>query len=145
MKLIHTSPEKIKTIHAHGLFDDCLFFSSTEYTMTQANSVFVYSLEQDEEKVVAVYDLYDEEVVSEIAERLDISEDVAERVLDGRNSVWDYSDEADDAWWLQAKQGECAKKMGYEACESQDEQGSVYIIPMLNRENELILERTDVS
>ncbi|WP_163370953.1 hypothetical protein [Endozoicomonas acroporae] len=145
MKLIHTSPEEIKTIHAHGLFDDCLFFSSSEYTMTQSDTVFVYSLEQDDEQVVAVYELYDEEIVSEIAEKLEISEDDAERVLDGRDSSWNHGGDGEDDWWVQAKQGECAKKMGYQACESKDEQGTVYIIPMFGREADLNLERIDAA
>ncbi len=145
MKLIHTSPEEIKNIHSKGLFSDCLFFSATEYTMTQSKTVYVYSMEQDEEKVISVRELHDKEIIEDIARVLEIEEEDAERVLDGRDTAWDHNGDGEDDWWVQAKQGECAKKMGYEACEAEDEQGVVYIIPMTGRVGELNLERTDVA
>ena len=43
-------------------------------------------------------------------------------------------------WWLQGKRGECAVKMGHDGCEDEDEQGTVYIVPMTGREKELILK-----
>lgn len=135
MKLIHTSPVEIKEIKSSGMFDDCLFFSTTEYAM--GNVKAVYSLEIDEEKIVHVSDLYDEELVAHIAQALEVDEDAAERMLDGRDTAFDHGKDGEDDWWIQAKQGECAKKMGYEACETEDEQGTVYIVPMLNRENDL--------
>ena len=36
--------------------------------------------------------------------------------------------------------GECAKKMGFDGCKDEDEQGTVYIIPMFGREEILVLE-----
>ena len=135
MKLIHTSPEEIKEISDSGMFGDCLFFSTHEYAM--GNVKAVYSLEIDEEKIIYVSSLDDEELVAHIAQVLEVDEDAAERILDGRDTVFDHGKDAEYDWWIQAKQGECAKKMGFEACESQDEQGTVFIVPMLNRENEL--------
>ena len=44
---------------------------------------------------------------------------------------------------MQGKQGECAKRMGFEAAKGRDEQGHVYIVPMIDRENDLVLERVD--
>ena len=143
MKLIHTSPAEIKEIKTNGMFCDCLFFSVDEYTMTQASTVYVYSLEQDDEKIISVSELHDDEIISDIASVLEIDEEDAERVLDGRDTAWDHGGDGEDDWWVQAKQGECAKKMGYEACEAEDEQGTVYIIPMIGRKDDLNLERID--
>jgi hypothetical protein len=63
--------------------------------------------------------------------------EMAEALLDGRENA-EYL-EAEDSWWLQGKKGECAVKMGYDGAEDMDEQGTVYIIPMMGRENELTL------
>ena len=145
MKLIHTSPNEIKEISKCGMFDDCLFFSCSEYVTTQAKEVYIYSIEINSDKMINVSDLHDDEIIENIADALDVDSDVAERMLDGRDNAFDHGKDGEDDWWLQAKQGECAKKMGYEAAKSQDEQGAVYIIPMLSRENDLILERVDVA
>ena len=51
----------------------------------------------------------------------------------------DFAD-AENDWYIQAKRGECAKKMGFDGCLDQDEQGGVYIIPMLERESILVKE-----
>jgi len=141
MKIIHTSPEKIENINNKGIFGDCLFFSSEEYTMTQSETVYVYSLEISEEQICHVSDLYDEEIVAHIANVLSISHEEAENVLTGRNTAWDYGGDGEDDWWVQGKQGECAKKMGFESAESIDEQGTVYIVSMTGRECDLVLVR----
>ena len=133
MELIHTSPNKIEKINCDGLFFDCLFFSIDEYGM--GDYKFVYSIKIDEDKVINVGQLYDEEILQDIMNVIECDEDEAEKLLDDRQQA----DNGDDSWWLQAKQGECAKKMGYEVCRSIDEQGTVYIIPMLGRESELNL------
>ena len=112
MKIIHTSPNKIEKINDSGIFGDCLFFSANEYMMTQSDIVYVYSLEISEEKICAVYDLYDEEIIRNIAEVLEISEDDAERVLNSRDTVWEHGGGGEIDWWVQGKQGECAKRMG---------------------------------
>ncbi len=140
MNLIHTSPKEINEINNSGMFGDCLFFAAEEYTMTQANTVYVYSIEIEEDQIVSVRDLYDEEIIEDIARVLEIDEDDAERVLDGRDTAWDHGGEGEEDWWVQAKQGECAKKMGFLACESEDEQGVVYIVSMSGKEKELKLE-----
>ena len=143
MKIIHTSPNKIEKINDSGIFGDCLFFSTNEYMMTQSDIVYVYSLEISEEKICAVYNLYNEEIIKNIAEVLEISEDDAERVLNSRDTVWEHGGGGENDWWVQGKQGECAKRMGFEAAEGRDEQGHVYIVPMIDRENDLVLERVD--
>ena len=139
MKLIHTSPELITEINTDGLLGESLCFSGHEYVMTASAQYFVYEIDIDEDKIISSGSLDDEEIVSEIAERLGVDEDVAERVLDGRDSAWDHGGDADDDWWIQEQMGVCAKKMGYEACEADDEQGAVWIVPMLGREKDLVL------
>ena len=75
--------------------------------------------------------LYDLAIINEIAKRFDVDARTAERLLDGRESEWEYSNDADDSWWLKGKRGECAKVMGYDGAQDTDEeQGVVYIIPM---------------
>lgn len=142
MKLIHTSPEKIKKIDNNiaRLFGDCLFFSSSRYTMTQADAVYTYSIEIDEEKVISVGELYSEEIIADIMLALDVDEHAAERMLDERDPAHDHTGNSEDNWYIQWKQGECAKLMGYEACEATDEQGAVWIVPMTGRVNDLKLE-----
>ncbi|OHU85539.1 MULTISPECIES: hypothetical protein [Pseudoalteromonas] len=140
MKAFHTSPNEITNIKATGTFDDCLFFSHDVYTMTASNTVYVYSLELNEEHIVRVSDLYDEELIAHISDVLSVDEEVAERMLDGRDTAFDHGLDGEDDWWIQAKQGECAKRMGYKAVEAQDEQGTVFIVPMLGCESELTLE-----
>ena len=145
MKVTHTSPSKITKITKHGQFDDCLFFSTDEYSMTSKGDLYVYSLELAADKIIEVGELYNEDVIANIVSALDVDEDAAERMLDGRDNAFNHGLEGSDDWWIQAKQGECAKLMGYEAVEAQDEQGTVYIVPMSNRENDLVLERIDAA
>jgi len=136
--MFHTSPNKIEegSINKHGTSGDCLFFSDDVYQMSDA-SVYVYEASFD---CVVARELNDDEIIAEIAERFDVDEDFAEGLLDGSESEWSL-DGADgyDSWWLQGKRGECAVKMGYDGCEDEDEQGTVYIVPMFDRESELKL------
>lgn len=139
MKLFHTSPVIIEKIQKHGLFADCLFFSSEIYTMSAKGDSFIYSIDLDDSEVVEVNELYSEEVISDIMNALDVDEDAAENLLDGTDTAYDYDLDGEDDWYIQAKQGECAKSMGYKACKAEDEQGTVYIVPMLDSEDSLSL------
>ena len=140
MKLFHTSPVEIKSINKFGNFDDCLFFSANVYEMSACETI-VYSIDASEMSFVEACDLHDDEIVAEIAERFDIDADLAESLLDGSDSVWNYEfADAENDWYIQAKRGECAKKMGFDGCLDQDEQGGVYIIPMFGRESILVKE-----
>lgn len=140
MKLFHTSPNKIEKVSKFGNFDDCLFFSTNVYEMS-AGETITYSINADEMRFINASDLHDSEVIAEIAERFEIDLDDAESLLDGSDSVWnhDFAD-AENDWFIQAKRGECAKGMGFDGCKDHDEQGVVYIIPMLNRESILVEE-----
>ena len=135
MKIYHTSPSRIEKIKDNGLFGECLFFSNEIYQMG-AGEVVVYSL--DVEKIIVASNLDDNSVIQDIANYFEIDEDEAEKVLTGRTSVFNIGGDGEDDWWVQGKQGEAAKNMGYEAVKSEDEQGAVYIVPMLGRENDLI-------
>lgn len=140
MKLFHTSPKEITKIDRFGTFDDCLFFSVKPYSMSIVE-VITYSIDAENMDFVSASQLYDEQIVAEIAERFEINEDAAESLLDGSDSVWNYDfADAENDWYVQAKRGECAKKMGFDGCLDEDEQGAVYIIPMLGRESILIKE-----
>lgn len=138
MKLFHTSPKEITKINRFGQFDDCLFFSSNVYEMSACETI-TYSIDASNMRFIDASDLHDDEIIAEIAERFDIDLDDAESLLDGSDSVWnhDFAD-ADADWFIQARRGECAKKMGFDGCEDQDEQGAVYIIPMFGRESILL-------
>ena len=138
MKLFHTSPNKIEKVSKFGNFDDCLFFSANVYEMS-ASETITYSINADDMRFVEACDLHDEEVVAEIAERFEVDQNTAESLLDGSDSVWshDFGD-ADADWFVQARRGECAKKMGFDGCKDHDEQGAVYIVPMFGRESILV-------
>ena len=140
MKLFHTSPKEITKIDRFGTFDDCLFFSAQPYSMS-VGEVITYSIDAENMDFIEASDLTDAEIVAEIAERFEIDLDDAESLLDGSDSVWNYDfADAENDWYIQAKRGECAKKMGFDGCLDEDEQGGVYIIPMLGREEILIKE-----
>lgn len=137
MKMYHTSPSKIQSgsINRFGIAGSCLFFSESIYSMSAA-SVYVYEADFD---CVRASQLHDKEIIEEISVYFEVDTDTAESLLDGSANEWDYGADADGSWWLQGKRGECAVKMGYDGCEDRDEQGAVYIVPMLGRENELKL------
>ena len=135
--MFHTSPNKIESgsINRFGVAGSCLFFSDSVYQMSEAS---VYTYEADF-NCVSANQLHDEEIISEIAEMFSVNLDTAESLLDASESEWDHGADADSSWWLQGKRGECAVKMGYDGCEDTDEQGTVYIVPMIGRESELKL------
>ena len=135
--MYHTSPSKIEagTINSLGIAGDCLFFSDDVYSMSAAE-VVVYEADFH---CIRASQLEDDEIVAEVAARFSVDADTAESILDGSESEWDYGADAEDSWWLQGKRGECAVKMGYDGCEDVDEQGTVYIVPMTGREDDLRL------
>ena len=135
--MYHTSPNLISagSIDSNGIAGSCLFFSNDIYQMS-AQSIYTY--EADFNCVIAS-DLYDESIIEHIASFFEVDLDTAERLLDGSESEWDHGADGEGSWWLQGKRGECAVKMGFDGCEDTDEQGTVYIVPMLNREYELSL------
>ncbi|MDD9195839.1 hypothetical protein PVK62_08290 [Aliivibrio sp. S3MY1] len=142
MKVFHTSPDVITKIDNSPLrtFADCLFFSDDVYQMAACETI-TYSLEIDEDMIIRTWQLDDAEIISEVAELFQCDLELAESILDASESEWDLENcDGEKSWALQALRGKCAKKMGYEACEDEDEQGTVYIIPMFNRESDLKIE-----
>jgi len=137
--MYHTSPNKITNgmINSFGIAGDCLFFSDDVYQMSEA-ATYVYKAEFN---CIAASELHDETIIAEIAEHFGCDQDLAEALLDGNENEWnqEFDCDGDDSWWLQGKRGECAVKMGYDGCEDEDEQGTVYIVPMTGRESELHL------
>jgi hypothetical protein len=136
----HTSPNKIIEgyINSYGVAGSCLFFSDDIYVMTASNSYYVYKAEFN---CIRSSQLQDKKIISDISEYFGCSEELAESLLDGSENEWcqDFDCDGDSSWWLQGKRGECAVKMGYDGCEDEDEQGTVYIVPMVGREPELSL------
>lgn len=138
--MFHTSPSKITKgmINNNGISGSCLFFSDDVYTMTASKVVYVYEADFN---CIDASELYDEDIISDIANYFNCDKELAESLLDGSENEWDqeFDCEGDDSWWLQGKRGECAVKMGFDGCEDEDEQGVVYIVPMKDRESELKL------
>ena len=156
LTLIHTSPVEIKEITKNGVFGDILFFASEEYHMGKTSHV--YSLEVGEDKIINMTQLKDEKIIQEILDDLEGMKltqepdlELAESILDGSQYLLDLipedqmeygcGDYSEYLWDIQTYQGRCAKKMGYEVCQSFDEQGTVWIVPMMGRENDLTLVR----
>ena len=136
--MYHTSPNLILdgTIHNAGIAGSCIFFSDDVYYMSE-QSIFVYEAEFN---CVGVGELYDPDIISEIQHTFNVCVDIAERLLDGSDNEWNHEiTDGELSWWLQGKRGECAVIMGFDGCEDIDEQGTVYIIPMIGREGELSL------
>ena len=135
--MFHTSPNKIEpgTINNDGIAGSCLFFSDDIYRMSES-SIYVYEADFN---CVPTNKLHDETIIEEILYRFNVDVEIAECLLDGSENEWDHGADGELSWWLQGKRGECAVKMGYDGCEDEDEQGTVYIVPMVGREHELNL------
>jgi len=147
MELIHTSPTKIEQITDSGRFGEFLFFSDHVYVMT-AGEFVTYSIELDDDQVIGAGRLFFHEdaaklapLVAELAARLDVSEDDAEALIAEKKSVFDLDieteDAGEDAWDVQHFTARAAKILGFRAVRVQDEQGSAYMIDMLDRVAEL--------
>ncbi len=141
MQLFHTSPNEITEINPFGLFGECLCFSADIYQMS-ACSVLTYTVEiEDNEMIEASSFFYRDDyeklnsIVIDVMELAECDEEQAQEYL----SQLDSHSDAEIDWRLQGYTGEAAKALGYKAAIAEDEQGAVYIVPMLNRESELSL------
>jgi len=137
--MYHTSANKITDgmINGNGVAGDCLFFSDNIYVMTASPTYYVYEADFN---CVAASQLHDVEIISQIAERFDCDTDLAESLLDSSENEFNQSFDCDAelSWWLQGMRGKCAVIMGFDGCEDEDEQGTVYIVPMSGRESQLV-------
>ena len=153
MKLFHTSPKEIKKIDQFGNFEDCLFFSARVYQMA-IGEVITYSIDAENMDFIEAWKLSDDEIAAEIAKKIasrtfeDQDFELAEELLDTSKNLWkvgfdlglDSEEKKKIKQLIKAKRGQCAKKMGFDGCLDEDEQGAVYIIPMLGRESILVKE-----
>ncbi len=145
----------IEKIEKYGCFDDMLFFSSEPYSMGKVR--FLYSLIIDEERILhsdSVFYDYDpveepglQEVIEHVMHVLEVDQEIAVKLLDNSviadiDDVEVAMDRGEAGWFIQAQQGHMGRALGYEAVAAQDEQGVVFIVPMLGREKDLTIERT---
>ena len=135
--IYHTSHSEIKEIHNKGLFGDVLFFSNNVYEMADAN--FIYSVDSDELSFIEPCQIDNEETLQEVINYAKVDEDTAFDLLAGYIDAYEICDDCEDAadlsWKIQYFQAQAAKRMGFDGCKSQDEQGAVYMIPMFGRES----------
>ena len=160
MIINHTSPNQIKTIKRSGYdidveFSGCLFFSDDIYSMSASMELHHYTIEIDQHECISAHMLEDV-LIDEVKATdhivnyagslgFDLDADLAYEFLDCSSLVWDHlPSESGDLcyldWYIQGIQGRVARQMGFVACESEDEQGTVYIVDMYNRENLLKYE-----
>lgn len=148
IRLYHTSPNQIGKINKEGPFVDCLCFSGRKYKMTHGQ-VHVYALDIDESDILYLRRLWYLEItkeekpavdktVSRVMQLFDVDEETAQNLLDESENPWDYTDDEEKAWELQGLSGSIAAAVGYRCAVGRDEQGTVYIVPMFERESELI-------
>ena len=150
MTLFHTSPATITQIDKDGRFGEFLFFSPDVYVTTAGEHV-TYALDVDDEELIDASSLFyhaDAEklqpIVSRLAARLGISEELAEDLISEKADVFDIDNiDADDAaefsWSIQRITARCAKVLGFRGVAVSDETGTSYMIDMLNRASELKL------
>lgn len=141
MQIFHTSPDEITSINKFGMLGECLCFSVDIYKMA-ARKVIVYSLDIDEQDIIDASSLFyrDDDakldgIVQDVMELADCDREEAEELISQRSS---YSDDAEIDWRIQGYAGEAAKALGYSAARAEDEQGTVYIVPMFERVPHLI-------
>lgn len=151
MKLFHTSPEKIAEIKESGRYGEFLCFSDKPYSMSPGD-VFVYSAEVSEEEIVEAGEFFYREdshklsgLVERVMDLVDCDQDTAEELLSQRCDVNDMDtvdpeDAAELSWDIQALTAKAAKLLGYRAVSMRDEQGTCYMVDLLGKESEMVLE-----
>ena len=120
------------------MFGDCLFFSADRYVMTCARTVYTYEMEISDDQIVTAWNLADDDIQADLASYFDCSEEQAIEMLT-TGVVPESLDSGDGDWYVQRKQGECARAMGFVACKETDEQGVVYIVSMSGKLSDLTL------
>lgn len=149
MKLFHTSPAQITTITKNGLFDDCLCFAKKPYFMS--NKGIIYAIDLDESEIISAETFFNhvnykslDNIVAHVSQLANCDIETAQDLLTNSVSYCDLCAEkelefdTDIDFAIQAAQAQCAKKLGYRAVQTRDEQGSLYLVSMLNKENELV-------
>ena len=169
MIINHTSPEQITEIkESYSFFRGALFFSNDVYTMTTSSEIHLYQIDLKEEDVIefgeltptdnvlnelkhdvsCLFDLMiDDDTATDLLlsneydEQLDIIQDLLEKENRSVCEIgYEYISEL--SWNIQGLQALCAKEMGFLACQSEDEQGTVYAINLINLESRLTYKGT---
>ncbi len=145
--LFHTSGTEIKEINEMGRFGAFLFFSPNVYKMT-AGSFHVYSIDEEKLNLIDADSLFYhadyaklDGLVAKFAARFDVSIDEAEEIISERAQL--DSTDADDLWDVQVYTAKAAQILGFDGVCVKDEQGSAYMINMLNRLPELQFVRVE--
>ncbi|WP_162889528.1 hypothetical protein [Pseudomonas parafulva] len=140
--LFHTSPTEINEVHAHGRFNEFLFFAHRPYVMTAGESV-TYSLSIDDGLVIDAGGLFYHEdaaklasLVDEFCTRFGVDMDTAEEIISERQQLDSF--DADDSWDVQVFTARAAKLLGFRGVAVTDEQGTAYMIDMADRASELV-------
>ncbi len=148
MIITHASYEKIEKVSRalDGPLRGCLFFGyeGNTYNLTQCN--FQYNLEVDEDNTIKACRFFYEHSEDE-AEVLEVLGMMRSEVLTPFDEMSDselcelldetqgtHGLDMEAAWLVQQYQGILAHKLGYDACESFDEQGVVFIAYCVDRE-----------
>lgn len=146
----HTTREReIKLRKGGGPSGTSLFFATGIYELSShAKHVFSLTLDEAKGDIVSACYLEDEESVEQIADTFGVDKETALGLLQAEINEWDLcndgelpnfpnggQDLAEASWWLQGVRGSVARKMGYIACEDIDEQGTVIIADLFEREH----------
>jgi len=155
MIITHASAEKIERVTNRSIYSTtqlgCLFFADEGNTYNLANNCrYQYNLDIDENNILELHRVqyehsHEDEVVAAILEQfaaavdLDTDElglETIFNILDESEDIYDYAeqDDGEKSWIMQQFQGILAHKLGYDACESEDEQGCVYIVYCVDKQ-----------
>jgi len=144
MQLFHTSHKEITEINKSGRFGEFLFFSSRVYQMCAGEAV-VYSIEIKENEVINAGSLFYHEdaeklegLVEMFCNRFDVDADTAEEMISERQHLEEY--DADDLCDVQHYTAQAAKILGFRGVRVTDEQGTAYMIDMLDQLEKLQIE-----
>ena len=163
--LNHTSPSIIETINSkHEYFQGALFFSHDVYTKTASKEVHLYTVEINEEEVIDYYNLEPSQEVIDDAKHIvnclfdiNLDDDQIYDLIttnDTHNFIFEFFEDqclfdidfceslGELSWYVQGYQAKTARENGFIACRSEDEQGTVYAIHLVNREDLLTYEGT---
>lgn len=141
MQLFHTSHKSITEINKSGRFGEFLFFSGRVYQMCAGEAV-VYTTEIDEDDIIEAGSLFYHEdaaklegLVERFCNRFDVDADTAEEMISERQHLEEY--DADDLCDVQHFTAQAAKILGFRGVRVTDEQGTAYMLDMLNKVEEL--------
>jgi len=132
MIITHSSASKIENIEVEGfgVRQGCLFFGyeDNEYNLA-GECNYKYSLDvEDTIEARLFFHKHDVSELSDLIEDmeldLEVSRDEAIALLEEEGEVFD----AEQAWSVQQYQGKAGHMLGYDAVESFDEQGVVFIV-----------------